>query len=98
VFQILKVTGASLSPSFQEGDYVVVIKVPFLLSTLRSGNVIVFNQPQYGVMIKRIDDISPDGDHIFVLGSHPESTDSRQFGPISRSDVIGKVLWHIKTK
>jgi type IV secretory pathway protease TraF len=48
-------------------------------------------------MIKRIERLSPGGDEIFVLGSHPESADSRQFGPIRRNDVLGLVLWHIKS-
>jgi len=98
MIQILKVTGESLSPSFREGDYVLVVKTPFLLRSFRRGDLVVFNQPPYGVMIKRIDFLSPDGDNIFVIGSHPESTDSRQFGPIPRSNIIGKVIWNIKSK
>ncbi len=97
MIQIIKVTGESLSPLFQEGDYVLVVKIPVLLRYLQSGNVIVFRHPYYGVMIKRIESINPDTDEIYVIGSHPESTDSRDFGPIQRKDVVGKVIWHIKS-
>ena len=97
MFQFLKVTGESLSPSFHEGDYVLIAKSPFLLRSLHSGEVIVFRHPSYGVMIKRIERLSPDGNEIYVLGTHPESTDSRQFGPVRREDVVGKVLWRIKS-
>ncbi len=43
-------------------------------------------------MIKRIQDIR---DHkLFVTGDNAkESTDSRSFGWISKSEIIGKVIW-----
>jgi signal peptidase I len=96
VIQVLKVTGESLSPLFQEGDYVVVLKHPRFLKSLKSGDVIVFHHAYYGTMIKRIETVSPENDEITVAGSHPDSVDSRSFGPILRKDVVGKVLWRIK--
>ncbi len=96
MIQILKVTGESLSPFFLEGDFVVVSKIPFVLRRIRAGDIVVFKQPGYGTMIKKIDHLSTDGNEIFVLGTHPESTDSRQFGPLSRRQLVGKVIWHIK--
>ena len=33
-----------------------------------------------------------------VLGTHPESVDSRRFGAVSPADVVGKVIWHIKRR
>jgi nickel-type superoxide dismutase maturation protease len=96
VIQILKVTGESLSPLFQEGDYVLIGKIPLFLRSLKSGDIIVFRHPHYDILIKRIESISPDTDEIYVLGAHPDSADSRRFGPIRRKDIVGKVLWHIK--
>ncbi len=75
----------------------LVVKLTLMLRRLKKGDVIVFRHPYYGVMIKRIDSISPDSDDIVVLGAHPESTDSRDFGPIHRKDVVGKVIWHVKS-
>ena len=95
MIQILKVTGESLSPFFLEGDFVVVSKIPFVLRKIKAGDVVVFRHPVYGTMIKKVEHISPDGEEIFVLGTHPESTDSRQFGPLRRRQLIGKVIWHI---
>jgi len=96
MIQILKVTGESLSPFFLEGDFVVVSKIPFVLRRIRAGDIVVFEHPTYGKMIKKVDHLSTDGNEIFVLGTHPESTDSRQFGPLSRRQLVGKVIWHIK--
>lgn len=95
MFQILEVTGESLSPFFLHGDYVLVIKLPYVLRHLRVGDVVVFHHPVYGVMIKRLERLSSDGEELFVVGSHPDSNDSRRFGPVSRKWVIGKVIWRI---
>jgi nickel-type superoxide dismutase maturation protease len=95
MIQILKVTGESLSPVFLEGDFVVVSKIPFVLRKIKAGDIVVFQHPVYGTMIKKVEYISPNGEEIFVLGTHPESTDSRQFGPLQRRQLIGKVIWHI---
>jgi phage repressor protein C with HTH and peptisase S24 domain len=92
MIKFIKVTGDSLSPAYKEGDYVMLITVPFL--SFKRGDTIVFRHTQYGTMIKNIDSI--DSDKIFVVGTHPLSIDSRQFGPIQRGDVVGKVIWHIK--
>ena len=45
-------------------------------------------------VLKRIDRIEPIGD-IYVLGDHPQSLDSRIFGPISREDIVGvaQMVW-----
>jgi nickel-type superoxide dismutase maturation protease len=95
---LLKVTGSSLAPIFLEGDFVVVSKIPFLFHPLRVGDVIVFNHPVYQSLIKRVESIDPSSRKIFVLGDHSESIDSRSFGPIDASSVLGKVVWHIKKK
>ena len=92
MIRLIKVTGDSLSPSYKEGDYVMLITVPFF--SFKAGDTIVFRHPEYGTMIKNIDFV--DSDKIFVVGTHPRSIDSRQFGPIERGDVIGKVIWHIR--
>lgn len=87
--------GDSLAPEFQQGDFVLVSKIPFLFVPPSPQDVIAFHQPGYGLLIKRIQDINPDGG-IQVIGDHPESVDSRVFGAIRREDLIGKVIWHIR--
>lgn len=96
MFRLLKVTGFSLYPDYQEGDFVLVRKIPSLLSTLGSGDVVIFQHPTYGTLIKRVERLSPNGEEIYVLGTVPESADSRKFGPIHKDTLIGKVVWHIR--
>jgi signal peptidase I len=95
MLRILKVRGDSLAPEFQQGDFVLVSKIPFLFVPPSPRDVIAFHQPGYGLLIKRIQDINPDGG-INVIGDHPESVDSRVFGAIRREDMIGKVVWHVR--
>ncbi len=96
MIRILKVTGDSLSPFFLEGDFVVASKIPFFFRSPGTGDIVVFKHPDYGIMIKQVDQVSPDGAELFVVGTSPLSTDSRQFGPIGRRTVLGKVIWHIR--
>jgi signal peptidase I len=93
--RLLKVTGDSLGPEYQEGDFVLISKIPFYLIPPSPGDVIAFNQPGYGLLIKRIQNIAPDGG-VNVIGNHPESIDSRVFGSVRRMDILGKVIWHIR--
>jgi signal peptidase I len=95
MLRILKVIEESLAPEFQQGDFVLVSKIPFLFISPSPGDVIAFHQPGYGLMIKRIQNLSPDGG-VNVIGNNPESVDSRVFGTVRREDFIGKVIWHIR--
>ena len=96
MFQFIRITGDSLSPEYREGDFVLVVKIPFFLRTIRPGDVVVFHQIAYGRMVKRVESLDVSGELFYVRGSHPDSTDSRQFGPVPRSDLIGKVIWQIR--
>jgi nickel-type superoxide dismutase maturation protease len=92
MLKFIKVTGDSLYPDYREGDYVMVITVPFF--SFKRGDTIVFRHLEYGTMIKKIAQVEPDGIH--VVGNHPDSVDSRRFGPIKPGDVVGRVVWHIR--
>jgi hypothetical protein len=96
VIRLIKVTGYSLSPFFEAGDFVLLARIPCLLNHLKAGDIVVFRQADYGTLIKRVERFSPDRRQIYVIGERPDSTDSRTFGPVPRSDLIGKVIWHFK--
>jgi nickel-type superoxide dismutase maturation protease len=94
MLRLLKISGDSLSPEFNHGDFVLVSKIPYYLFPPSIGEVIAFRQPGYGILIKRIQAVHPDGG-FEVIGSHPDSVDSRVFGPVLYEKIIGKVIWHI---
>jgi phage repressor protein C with HTH and peptisase S24 domain len=96
MFKVLRVSGNSLSPEYADGDYVLLSRIPVLAGLLAPGDVIAFENDEFGVMIKLVDSISTDGTEITVKGTHPLSVDSGRFGPVKRKRVIGKVIRHIK--
>jgi signal peptidase I len=95
MLKLLKISGESLSPEFKHGDFVLVSKIPFLLDPPSTGDVIAFQQPGYGLLIKRIQEDHGNGE-FEVIGNHPESVDSRIFGAVKGKNIIGKVVWHIR--
>ncbi|MCU0488664.1 MAG: hypothetical protein MUE67_06910 [Anaerolineales bacterium] len=74
----------------------MISKIPFWFNRLRVGEAVVFNHPVYGQMIKQIERILDGGRAVFVVGLDEFSVDSRQFGPVARADLLGKVIWHIR--
>jgi signal peptidase I len=96
MLRLFKVKENSLVPQFREGDFVIIAKIPLLWFKLRPGDTVVFRHSEYGTMIKKIKYLTPDGRSLFVIGSHPDSIDSRHFGLIPCRDVIGKVIWHVR--
>jgi signal peptidase I len=94
MFRILKVTGDSMSPDFQEGDFVALATAPFFLNHLRIGDVIIFDHTHYGTLIKRIASFDPETAEAYVEGTRPDSLDSRRLGTIRRDAIRGKVIAH----
>jgi nickel-type superoxide dismutase maturation protease len=96
MLNLLKVSGMSLAPEYQEGDFVLIAKIPFLMNRLQTGDVVVFRHPLHGVLIKKVESVSKDSDEVFVTGTNANSLDSRQFGAVRVSSLLGKVIWHIR--
>ncbi len=94
MFKIIKILGESLSPDYQSGDFVLLLQH----GKIRVGDIVVFQQPGYGMLIKRVHGILADENQFDVRGSVPESVDSRTFGMIKRAQITGKVIWHIRRK
>ena len=94
MFKIHKVTGNSMSPDFQEGDFVVLTTLPFILKRLKIGDIIIFEHKLYGTLIKRIASFDPETAEAYVEGTHPDSLDSRRLGTIRREAIRGKVIAH----
>ena len=96
MIRLLKVRGSSLWPDYREGDYVLAASLPFPAGRIKAGDVIVFDQPGYGTLLKRVERVLEDGQAFNVRGTQVASTDSRNFGPVPKTRVSGKVIWHIR--
>jgi hypothetical protein len=90
LLKLFKITGRSLHPDLQDGDVVVALTWRRLWR-LRPGERLLFRQPGYGLMVKKLARILPDGG-LFVVGVSPTSIDSYEFGPVSPAQVVGVVL------
>ena len=97
ILSIFKIRGTSLAPEYLDGDFVLASRLAIWFRHLRIGDVVVFIQPGYGTLIKRVAELTPCG-HLMVQGDEASSVDSRAFGPVRTSDVRGRVLWHIKRR
>jgi nickel-type superoxide dismutase maturation protease len=79
-----------MEPTFQDGDWLLVRKLGRLP---RVGEVVVAHDPREPdrLLVKRVRSVV--GGDVHVQGDHAdpaESTDSRQFGPIPASAVVGR--------
>lgn len=96
MLQIIKVTGASLDPAYRDGDFVLTSKIPAWARGVRPGDVIVFQHPRYGMLIKLVEQHDRERDEITVRGLRDDSVDSRCFGPLRARDVAGVVIAHFR--
>jgi signal peptidase I len=94
--RIFRVQGNSLHPEYHSGDFLLISRIPIQLNLAHTGSLVVFKQPGYGVLVKRIERISADRQNFWVCGSSPGSVDSRVFGEVSKKDLLGVVICSIK--
>ena len=86
------VAGQSMEPTFRDGDWLLVRR---LQRPPRPGEVVVARDPREPerLLVKRVRSVAPEG--VTIHGDHAdpaESTDSRQFGPIPGSAVLGQPI------
>jgi len=89
MLKLVKITGNSMSPTLENGDYVLT-KKPRLL---RAGLIYVINHIDLGRIVKRLGDIKHD--RCYFIGDNPASTPSNIIGAVEKSRVIGQVIWII---
>lgn len=86
-FGLRKVHGESMSPCLHHDQVVIVASG----KPVKPGDIIVINHDGLE-KIKRLSLIGDQG--VFVLGDNQaHSTDSRQFGWIPLTGLVGKVVW-----
>ena len=83
-----------MAPRLPSGALVVARPID-RMTLLRVGEVVVARRPDRPELeiIKRIQAIDGNG-AIFLLGDNPSSsTDSRQFGAVTREQIVARVRW-----
>jgi signal peptidase I len=90
------VEGPSMEPAYRARDRVVVNRVAYRFRPPRVGDVVVVRDPddRNRFLLKRVA-VAPDRvlapEWIYLLGDNAQaSRDSRAFGPVRRSEVVGR--------
>jgi signal peptidase I len=90
-----------MSPTYRAGDRVLVHRYAYRTGSPAAGDIVVVRDPEHRgrVLIKRVARDPGCGhandapDVVYVLGDNTEaSRDSRHFGPVPRSQVLGRVI------
>ena len=81
----IRVSGRSMEPALLEGTTVLVKR-----GGVDVGDVVLAQHDDVQIL-KRLDHLTEDG-RLFLVGDGHASTDSRDFGPIEPSRVIGRVV------
>ncbi len=96
-FRRVEVAGSSMSPTLLPGDRLVVMAPPLGRSPWpKPGHVVAVRHPgQPGrILIKRVAAVSRVTGTVEVVGDDPTaSTDSRTFGPLPRSSIVGRAVY-----
>ncbi len=86
--EIYLIEGESMYPALRSGDQVLIC--PY--DTIRVGDIVLARHPfmKSVTIIKRVAQILDDGRY-FLLGDHAlESADSRSFGALNPTDILGR--------
>lgn len=107
VAQPFIVSGASMDPTFKDGDYLIVDELSYKFNEPKKGDVIVFRYPkdETKFFIKRImglpgDTVEIAGQQVilkqgefYVLGDNRDrSLDSRVWGHVPEKNIIGRAF------
>jgi len=86
-----RVHGHSMEPIIGNDKLILVSKIPYLFSRPKVKDVIAFKNGKE-VLVKRIIKISA-GNYKVEGDNLKDSLDSRSFGSVSKTDILGKVIY-----
>ena len=91
IFMFLAVNGRSMLPTFYDGEKLTSVRS--YLCRINVGDIVVARP--YGcdarLVIKRVSSI--EGGYYYLLGDNPnESYDSRNYGWVSKKEIVAKVV------
>lgn len=92
---VIHIKGNSMLPTFSDGERVLVVRFIYRFFKPRRGEIVVAKDPRDGkLLLKRVTGEAK-GRFILSGDNYKASTDSREFGMISKSALFGKVIGKI---
>lgn len=101
LFPVARVCGDSMSPTLNDGDIIIVLRITPFFNNFKEGDVFLFTPPEredegHKIVIKRLSMIVKDDKErmtfFFVGDNKPVSFDSRYYGFVDRSRVKFKMV------
>lgn len=81
-----------MEPTLRHSSMIIASSIPFFFGRPKIGDIVILKRKGY--IIKRIAKLRGDG--AFVVGDNKnESTDSRNFGWVSRRAILAKVIYRL---
>lgn len=89
------ISGNSMEPALEPGDWVLVDERAFRRALPRRGQIVIAVDPRDARrhLVKRVDSVDLHRQVTLAGDNAVASTDSRHFGPVPASAVRGRVRW-----
>lgn len=93
-FPVAVVTGHSMHPTLKDGQLIVAKRLS-LRAKVKADGIYLISSPSGVVAVKRLKRFDKENDLYYFLGDNPEASyDSRDYGYLSREDIIAKVIFY----
>jgi nickel-type superoxide dismutase maturation protease len=80
-------------PTLQPGDELLYAPRAYRRQPPQPGDIVIARHPQQPelLIVKRVQSATSNGRYHLLGDNPPQSTDSRHFGPVPRSHILGRV-------
>lgn len=97
MISIIKIIGKSMSPLYQEGDFVFIYK-PFWGKVPKIKDKVIFNHSKYGLLIKEVTLVDQIKKGFLSKGLNKFTVSKEEIGLINFNQIKGFPFLHIKKK